>query len=472
MKIAHVPLSRRLFRSEPELYNPLQAYLTGRLVSYGGKLWQSATDVPRGLLPAGVGDGSVADRDLLLNQRGGYASIMGVTGGYAGATYTVTSTADSGTGSLRSALESSNAYWVVFDKTVFPPGVETTITLTSTLTPLPNKTVDGRGSKVFITSNAQILIQGLGNYSNAATAFIRYPSGVANMIFTHARWNCTSSNMNRDCFTVTLGTDGVWFNHCAMTGGTDGTIDISQPDGNGQGVASPLFGNPNSINTRVHMSWCQFGPMPTNANLAQQGALTGGDNLPENGKTNLWGLINDTPDRLWVSADHCWWDGCVQRNPKMWYGMHGHVYNSMTSRWSLVPGVVQNAGQKPAYQALGKTGLQTATYGSVATEVSTGAKVLLENNIYKPYQTGDPHVLDASWPVLYPDLDAINSDAGTTGLRTSGNLYLYGATHAADTNTGSVETRPYSYTLFDADATLQSDLQTGVGNFQPWTLAS
>jgi len=70
-----------------------------------------------------------------------------------GATITVTSTADSGPGTLREALTTAvSGDTIVFDPTVFPPGAPATITLTS---PLPavtqgNLTIDGTGAGLII----------------------------------------------------------------------------------------------------------------------------------------------------------------------------------------------------------------------------------------------------------------------------------------------------------------------------------
>lgn len=447
-------------------YDGTTGYAANRTVSYAGRLWEPALAVPRQLPPAGVGDGSTADRDLLLSHVAGFAKFAGCTGGYSGATYTVITTADSGAGSYRAALESATAYWIVFDKAMFPPGVGGTITLTSTCTPLPNKTVDGRGATVRINSNAQHLVQGIGNPTTSGTSFIRFPAGVANMIFSNVTYNTTATNLNRDCFTISYGTDKIFFNQCAFTGGTDGAIDISQPD---DGGIAALYGTPNTIKTRVHFSWCRFGPMPTNANLAQQGPITGGNNLPENGKTNLWGLQTDTPDKLFVSADHCLWDGCVQRNPKMWYGANGHLWNCVVRRWSLIPGVVPNSTVKAQYTALGKTSV-TATYGSIGTQFETSARGLVESCLFEPYNAGDPHVLDATWPVLVPDLDALGTD-GTALLRTSDLMLLGGATRSPDNNTGGVPVPSYAYTKTAVDTLLRDELVAYAGNYQPWQLA-
>jgi hypothetical protein len=70
-----------------------------------------------------------------------------------GATITVNSTADSGSGTLREALTTAGSGdTIVFDAAVFPPGAPATITLTS---PLPditqgNLTVDGTGAGVIL----------------------------------------------------------------------------------------------------------------------------------------------------------------------------------------------------------------------------------------------------------------------------------------------------------------------------------
>jgi parallel beta-helix repeat protein len=76
----------------------------------------------------------------------------------AATTCTVSSAADSGTGTLRECLQSAAAGdQILFDAAVFPPGAPTTITLTSSQ--LPNLTVNGL---TIDASNAGVILDGSG----------------------------------------------------------------------------------------------------------------------------------------------------------------------------------------------------------------------------------------------------------------------------------------------------------------------
>ena len=111
--------------------SPLPAMPSATVPSYG---------------PAGT---PTASEQALLAQRVGFGG--GVTGGAGGQIVHVTSDADSGTGSLRTAVAGNDPRWIVFDK-------DMTIKLTKPLAVGSNKTIDGAGQKVEITGPG---IQGL-----------------------------------------------------------------------------------------------------------------------------------------------------------------------------------------------------------------------------------------------------------------------------------------------------------------------
>lgn len=99
-------------------------------------LLRSATDVLT-LVPGGLLD--------LLNDRQGWGEDA-CDDAATYYLYTVTTGADSGAGSLRAALESTTAYWIVFD-----PGL--TITIDTLATAPAKKVLDGRGSFPVITNS-------------------------------------------------------------------------------------------------------------------------------------------------------------------------------------------------------------------------------------------------------------------------------------------------------------------------------
>lgn len=98
-----------------------------------GLMERSFAGVPSGLL------------DLLDERQGWGEDACDAAAGWE--LYTVTTGADSGAGSLRAALESSTAYWVVFDPAV------TTVSVTTRIAVEADKVVDGRGVFPTITNS-------------------------------------------------------------------------------------------------------------------------------------------------------------------------------------------------------------------------------------------------------------------------------------------------------------------------------
>jgi len=90
---------------------------------------------------------STSDYDSILSEITGWAT--GTTGGKDGSVYNVTTLNDSGTGSLRAALESGNTRWIRFS-------VSGTINLQSSVQLRSNKTVDARGATIRIKITTRI----------------------------------------------------------------------------------------------------------------------------------------------------------------------------------------------------------------------------------------------------------------------------------------------------------------------------
>ncbi len=166
-------------------YNPTQTYTTASgNVSYGGFVWRVKPGMTAAMeqAPQGVGDGSAADRQLLLNQltRGfagglvtGGNAIDTVNGNVPGYTFIVDDPADSNTGgphptlantwhgTLRFALQQERPFWIIFSQNM-------TITHGSEIAVGPNKTVDGRGKTIKIGGN-QSLRYKASNWTNSTT---------------------------------------------------------------------------------------------------------------------------------------------------------------------------------------------------------------------------------------------------------------------------------------------------------------
>jgi len=147
----------------------------------------------------------------LLDEIEGWAT--GTTGGIAGTVFVVDTLADDGERSLRAALESPDAHWIVFS-----PGLGGTIELASTITPASDKTVDARGHAIQIRSNP-------------ADRFTAVKiEGQSNLVFVGLLFDDELENWDQD----TEGADGinltnshhVWIHRCSFARWLDGAIDI------------------------------------------------------------------------------------------------------------------------------------------------------------------------------------------------------------------------------------------------------
>ena len=482
-------------------------YAPGARVTFAGRTWRAATATARGQYPQGVGDGSRADRDLLLAQRTGFA--QGVTGGDSGATYVVTSTADTNTpGTLRYGLTRNVPLWIVFDKSLGP---NITIALASKLKPLANKTVDGRGVAVTITGSYDILIKGLGTANQIWCYVDRIVAPIVSAYAVNHGFTIDGTTASKG---APNGFDLVWLHHVGL-GQTGDTILGFTKLG-----ASP---------SRVTVDWCRFGPQPgVDAWLYAYNARTlGQDNSAENGKGAMCGLDpqdGSSPDALQTTFHHNLIRGSVQRNIKV-QRSRAHFFNNVVDRWGYPPLVTVPSDAKnhpdaqkyvTDYQSGSKINATNPKYGSGATEIGADGELLSQNNVYSPYAANEEHLLSPAlvaagylaspWLVTAPRTnpmrlfpvkldprvaDPLIKSSGNwspAGALTDLNLQLHpeqvftGVTYASDSSPfaaiGSGQTRPagddwhndapYAYSLAAADAQLQSDLGVGAGNAQAW----
>jgi len=158
----------------------------------------------------------------VLTEMVGFAKFGGVTGGQAASVATkVTNTNDSGTGSLRAALTGGSDRWIVFDRSVFPQSVETTIALSSPINMrnINNITVDGFGARVRIANYGITTADWTGSGPNWAINVSN------NLCFINLKMATTVAG-NYDNFTID-GTDRLWLYHVECFGGGDGNLDIT-----------------------------------------------------------------------------------------------------------------------------------------------------------------------------------------------------------------------------------------------------
>jgi pectate lyase len=482
------------------------AYATGSRVTYQGRTWRAVSATGRGQYPQGVGDGSRSDRDLLLAQRNGFAQA--VTGGDAGATYVVTSTADTSTpGTLRYGLTRAVPLWIVFDKSLGP---SITIQLQSKLKPLANKTVDGRGVSVRITGSYDLSIKGLGTVNNIWAYVDRVVAPVDSKFSVSHGFSIDGTPASG----APVGFDLIWLHHVGFGQTGDSIV------GMGKSGTAP---------SRVTVDWCSFGPQPdVDAWLYAYNAHTlGFNNSAENGKGAMCGLDPQdgaAPDAIQTTFHHNRFLASVQRNIKV-HRSRSHFYNNFIDRWGYpplvtVPSDAKNHPDAQQYaqtnQAGSKVNAVNPTYGAGATEIGPDGELLCQNNVFAPYAKDEEHVLSAAlvragylttpWLVTAPRLNPMrffpvkpNAALADPLVKSSGNwspagaladlnLQLHpeqvftGVTYASDASPyaaiGSGQTRaagenwnndaPYAYALAIADAQLRDDLAIATGNVQAW----
>ncbi|HVV37156.1 MAG TPA: hypothetical protein VHC63_11180 [Acidimicrobiales bacterium] len=501
-----VPARRAWAADAPAPWDPTQAYASGARVTYSGRTWRAQGPTGRGQYPQGVGDGSRADRDLLLAQRNGFAQA--VTGGDSGSTYVVTSTADStAPGTLRYGLTRPTPLWIVFDKSLGP---DVTITLLSKLKPAANKTVDGRGVNVTINGSYDLSIKGLGTVNHIWAYVNRAVTPIdAKYSVSHA-FSIDGSPTKG----APVGFDLIWLHH--VTFGQTGDSII------GMGKTGPNA-------SRVTVDWCSFGPQPdVDAWVYAYNARTlGQDNSAENGKGAMCGLDPQdgaSPDAIQTTFHHNRIRGSVQRNIKV-HRSRSHFYNNFIERWGYPPLVTipPDAKHHPDaqsyvtnYQASSKVNATNPKYGGGATEIGPDGELLCQNNVYLPYALNEEHLLSPAlvnagylaspWRITAPRLNPMRlypvkanpslpdplvksvgnwSPAGAladlnmqlhaeqvfTGVTYAAAASPYGAIGGGQTRTAGDNWNndaPYPYALTAADAALQNDLTVAAGNAQMW----
>ncbi len=162
--------------------------------------------------PPGVAENCTAypfKKETLYAERVGFG--RNATGGSWSQPYHVTTLADTGAGSLRAGLESTQPYWIVFN-------VNGTITLQSALRPKSNKTLDGRGRNITIDGE------------------IKIEPGTKNLIFTDVKLQFPSGWQAQTGDIISIrghGSDDpedydsrdMWFHHLELGRGGDGQLD-------------------------------------------------------------------------------------------------------------------------------------------------------------------------------------------------------------------------------------------------------
>jgi pectate lyase len=244
--------------------------------------------------------------------------------------------------------------------------------------------VEMSGSVNVIVRNLKIVGYGSGN----CTLDPSYDSSVG----------CSSG---QDAISLQKDSHHVWFDHCDISDGTDGNLDIT----NGADF--------------VTVSWTKFhykartdneGDDSTGASGHRYSNLVGGSDS----KTTDAGKLN-------VTWHHNWWaDNVVERQPRVRFGKN-HIVNN----------------------------LYTASTTNYCVRAGIQAQILIENNVFAGVK--DPYEWNNS------------SDEGTASITAKGNIFP-GTTGTQATGGGGTAftTPPYAYTA-DATTNLQTAIQSGAG---------
>ena len=188
--------------------NPATANLTGAQITSGAGASSSV---------AGLSHEAILDENV-----GGYAKLFGVTGGAGFSIVTVTNTNNSGSGSLRAAIDGGGNRWIRFTA-----GLTGTINISSSiLMNSANVTLDGRGANVLL-QNAGATFALSPRAQNIAIMYIKVDAG------------------NIDGINQFPGSDGLWLHHISFTGGDDDQFSTSNNNGT-------------SHDWHTTISWCKF----------------------------------------------------------------------------------------------------------------------------------------------------------------------------------------------------------------------
>jgi pectate lyase len=207
----------------------------------------------------------------------------------------------------------------------------------------------------------------------------------------------------QDAISLQKNSHHVWFDHCDISDGTDGNLDIT-----------------NGANY-VTVSWTKFHYTPRSDNNGSDSTGAAGHRY-----SNLVGGTDspsgyDDANALNVTWHHNWWaDNVMERQPRVRFGKN-HIFNNLYSA----------AGNNYCVRA----GIQ--------------AQILIENNAFTGVKS--PHVFNST------------TDQGTAYITANGNAYTNtSGTQATGGGGTPFTTPPYSYTA-DAASGVQAAVQSGAG---------
>lgn len=203
-----------------------------------------------------------------------------------------------------------------------------------------------------------------------------------------------------DAISVQNSAHHIWFDHCDISDGTDGNLDITNKA------------------DFVTVSWTKFHYTARTDNVGSDSTGASGHRY-----SNLVGGSDTSPDAgtLNITWHHCWWaDNVHERQPQVRFGKN-HLFNNL---WT-------SSGDNYCIRAV------------------IDAHLLLEGNVFSGVK--DPHLFYGSASsTSYITANSTNVYSGTTGSK------LTGGSGTAFT------TPPYAYTA-DAASSVQAAVQSGAG---------
>jgi pectate lyase len=312
----------------------------------------------------------------------GWASQSGsTTGGGSATPTTVTTLAE-----LQSAAKGTTAA-VIYVKGVMAAGA-LSIGSNKTIAGICGAEIHGHvgisGSTNVIVRNIKIVGYAVGNCSLDPS----YDSTLG----------CSSGD---DAISVENNANHIWFDHCDISDGTDGNLDITK---------GADF---------VTVSWTKFHYTPRTDNSGSDSTGASGHRY-----SNLVGGsdgVSGDVGKLNITWHHNWWaDNVVERQPRVRYGKN-HVLNN----------------------------LYTSTSSNYCVRAGMQAQILVENNAFVG--------------VKNPQQFNSTADQGTSYITAQGNLYS-GTSGTQSTGGGGTPftTPPYAYTP-EPTAGLQASIQSGAG---------
>jgi len=234
-------------------------------------------------------------RQQLLNNRVGYGASA--YGGRDGTLVEVTNLNDSGAGSLRSFLESTNPYWIKFS-------VSGTITLSTSIFVRSNKTIDGRGADITIDSKGLYCGIWVGNGQACDNVIVENIKFASTINDTHVLTCCRQAT-------------NIWVDHV--------TWEVMAADVEPFYTGSGASGHTDSPDS-ITLSWCRW----NDTDVGHGAWLCSDASTPQDN------------DACRVTAHHNWWKNCAVRHPLQEAGTI-HSYNNLQDRGEIAAQITGGA---------------------------------------------------------------------------------------------------------------------------------